>query len=148
MVNTKHRIEVDLPSLGRKFRKGKKLNRSKIRQYPNKMRVMSPPVMNKNRLSLDKQDPCVKYDEEKSLLNLISRKFVQENVIKDLISEVVTDSVKDMIQKAKMRRKKNRSLANSRKGDSSVVLTIKQNSSNVKKIKLKELLRKDYDLQK
>ncbi|CAI2384412.1 unnamed protein product [Moneuplotes crassus] len=144
MINTKHRIEVDLPCLSGKFRKGKKLIRSKIRPFPNKMRLMSPPVMNKNRLNLENQDTEAKYDKEKALLNLVFRKFVQENVIKDLISEVVTDSVRNVIQNAKMKRRRNRSLANTRKGDPNAVLTIKQNSNNVKKVKIKELLGKDF----
>lgn len=148
LIKSKHRIEVDLPSLGKKLRKTRKLAKNRVKAFGNKKRLMSPPVYNKNRIQMESQETEMECDQEKYLINSIFRKNIQEGVLKGLVSDVIQDTIKEIAAKPKIRKGRNKSSLKGRKIDPKIFSNLKYNPNNLKLMKLKELVNKDYDLQK
>ena len=149
LIKSKHRIEVDLPSLGKRLRKTRKFGKNRIRTFGNnKKRLMSPPVVNKNKLKMESPENIMNCKEEDFLIYSIFRQNIQEGVLKTLVSDVAQGVLKENNIKPKIRRGKNKSALKGSKIDPKVFSNLKYNPNNLKLMKLKELVNKDYDLQK
>ena len=143
------KFEVDLPPL----RKNKKRNKNnkiggRNRSIGNKKRIMSPLIINRTRLQTDEDDPVTKYDEHKFLMYSVFRQGILDKVLKPLVKDIAKEAMESTKSKPRIKKKKVKSIINGRKIDPDVMKNFKYNPNNSKIIKLKELINRDYDLQK
>lgn len=146
-INNNENLEVELPALRNDHVENEKKsirNKSMLRSK----RIMSPLVLNRTELRLkEPDDSALKYDEEKYLIYSVFRQKILDNTMRSLTKEMIEQTVREFKANPNIARKKLKSIVSGRV-DPVFESKLKYNPANLKLLKLRHLVNKDYDNQK
>jgi hypothetical protein len=114
-----------------------------------KKRILSPLVINRTELrSIAPDDSALKYDEEKFLIYSVFRQKILDSTLKSLAKEMIKETVQEFKANPNIGRKKLKSMVSGQKVNQELDSKLKYNSNNLKIMKLRYLVNKDYDVHK